>query len=104
MRGPEYPQVEQELFSWIQAAWSHDPPQPVNGEVIRKKAKQIAQTLNITGFQASNGWLCKFMERKYAHDESSSVLMETCNSSDVNSTEGTFLSLDSMQWINRKLL
>jgi hypothetical protein len=49
------------LFTWYQQARASNIP--IDGTVLREKAKIIAPKLNIDCFSASSGWLSRFKER-----------------------------------------
>lgn len=56
-----YSQLETILISWYQQARAANIP--INGTVIREKAKQIAAKIGEDSFTASNGWITRFKDR-----------------------------------------
>ena len=59
---PKFPELETDLYSWIEIARRRKvniPPQ-----VIKLKAKELAKALSIDDFTASNGWYHRFAKRK----------------------------------------
>jgi hypothetical protein len=49
------------LFTWYQQARATNIP--IDGTILREKAKIIAAQLNIDYFSASNGWVSRFKDR-----------------------------------------
>ncbi|KAL7076033.1 hypothetical protein ACQ4LE_004546 [Meloidogyne hapla] len=61
LRAPKYAELEKVLMLWLKQVRSQDVP--VTGPIIKKKAIEIANNLNILDFSASEGWLSRFKER-----------------------------------------
>jgi transposase len=57
----KYAELEQILFTWYQQSRAVNIP--IDGCIIREKAKQIAVRLAIDDFAASNGWISRFKDR-----------------------------------------
>jgi hypothetical protein len=36
---------------------------PIDGHILREKAKKIADRMQVDNFAASNGWICRFKDR-----------------------------------------
>jgi centromere protein B len=53
--------LESVLFTWYQQARASNIP--IDGTILRGKAKIIAAQLNIENFTASNGWIARFKDR-----------------------------------------
>jgi hypothetical protein len=49
------------LFTWYQQAWASNIP--IDGTILKEKAKIIAAKLNIDCFSAFSGWLSRFKHR-----------------------------------------
>jgi hypothetical protein len=49
------------LFTWYQQTWASNIP--IDGTILREKAKIIAAKLNIDYFSVSSGWLSRFKDR-----------------------------------------
>lgn len=49
------------LLTWFKYAHSQDVP--VSGPMLQEKARQFADALDVTGFDASAGWLHCFRKR-----------------------------------------
>jgi hypothetical protein len=60
-REATFTELESVLFTWYQQARASNIP--VDGTVLREKAKMIAAQLNIENVTASNGWIARFMDR-----------------------------------------
>lgn len=62
----EYPQLEEKLYEWFQK--QRDRNCPINGPLLKAKAKDIFKTLfpekDEKAFEASEGWLWKFKRRR----------------------------------------
>lgn len=61
-RPGKFPQLEECLIQWLIQCYYQNIP--VNGPILIEKAKEFAAALNITAFNASQGWLDKFKKRK----------------------------------------
>lgn len=75
----KFSELEKILFSWYQQSRAVNIP--IDGSIIREKAKQIAERLGINDFAASNGWISRFKDRhglvyKKLAGESGSVDLE----------------------------
>ncbi|TGZ73237.1 hypothetical protein CRM22_001632 [Opisthorchis felineus] len=57
-----YPELDEKLYEWFLSARSRNVP--TSGRLLQKKAIELAKSLGIEGFCASNGWLDKFQKRK----------------------------------------
>ncbi|KFM68266.1 Major centromere autoantigen B, partial [Stegodyphus mimosarum] len=57
----KYAELENILYDWYQQLQLYNIP--VDGSIVREKAKQIASDINITDFKASNGWISRFKNR-----------------------------------------
>jgi len=84
-----YEDVEQNLLQFVGLCNNNN--LPINGPIIKEKAKDIASRIGHSNFEASNGWLSRFCKRnsvhfKVIHGESGSVCQDTTN-----------------EWINSKL-
>ncbi|CAG8680966.1 14297_t:CDS:1 [Gigaspora rosea] len=55
--------LEEALALWISRA--NAALQTVTGIIIQRKATQLAEGLEVTGFNASDGWLSKFKKRHH---------------------------------------
>jgi AcrR family transcriptional regulator len=60
-RESTFAELERVLFSWYQQARASNIP--IDGTILRGKAKMIAAQLNIENFTASNGWIARFKDR-----------------------------------------
>jgi hypothetical protein len=56
-----FAELETMLFTWYQQARASNIP--IDGTILREKAKIIAAQLNIDYFSVSSGWLSRFKER-----------------------------------------
>ncbi|XP_063243689.1 tigger transposable element-derived protein 4-like [Bacillus rossius redtenbacheri] len=77
-----FKELESLLYEWFICARSSN--LPINGNVLREKAKVIALRLGIDDFSASNGWIDRFRQRhnvvyKVVCGESKSVDEETAD-------------------------
>ena len=54
-------EVDTRVYDWFKHVRAQSIP--VSGPMIQIKALEIAKELNITKFQASSGWLCRFKSR-----------------------------------------
>jgi hypothetical protein len=54
-------ELDTRLFTWFSEARAGNIP--ISGRIIQEKAMHLAQSLNVTDFKASNGWLQKFVAR-----------------------------------------
>lgn len=54
-------ELEEILFTWYQQARASKIP--IDGSILREKAKTIANELNVSNFTASNGWITRFKNR-----------------------------------------
>jgi hypothetical protein len=59
-RESTFAELESVLFMWYQQA--HASNIPVDGTILRGKAKMIAAQLNIENVTASNGWIARFKD------------------------------------------
>jgi len=59
----KYLDVEKALLAWCSLQRSTG--QNVNGVIVKRKAKELADLLNIDDFRASNGWLENFKHRHH---------------------------------------
>lgn len=57
----KFSELEKILFTWYQQSRAANIP--IDGSIIREKAKQIAERLGINDFAASNGWITRFKDR-----------------------------------------
>lgn len=57
----KYSTLEQTLLKWINEKHAHYAP--INGPLIQHKALEVANSLNITDFNATNGWLDRFKKK-----------------------------------------
>lgn len=75
-RESTFAELEEVLYKWyLQTRASNI---PIDGSILKEKAKQIALRLSVDNFSASNGWAARFKQRhglvyKKAWGESSSV-------------------------------
>jgi len=53
--------IDEICFEWFSRARSENIP--ISGEMVREKAKQIADEAGYTDFTASSGWLQKWRKR-----------------------------------------
>jgi hypothetical protein len=60
-RESTFAELESVLFTWYLQARALNIP--VDGTILRGKAKMIAAQLNIENFTASNGWIARFKDR-----------------------------------------
>lgn len=60
-RKAKFPELENALMQWFSNARSQNIP--ISGEIMKEKAKQFAEQLQISDFECSTGWLDKFKER-----------------------------------------
>lgn len=76
-----FPEVEQALLKWFETHRSKNIP--LSGVLLKEKAMDFAHLLNVTGFNASTGWLDKFKARnkivfRTLHGQARDVSNETC--------------------------
>ncbi|KAI1708382.1 tc5 transposase DNA-binding domain-containing protein [Ditylenchus destructor] len=57
----KHPELEKATVSWLKSAKSQNIK--ISGPLIQEKAKEFAKDLNITNFEASNGWLSNLKQR-----------------------------------------
>lgn len=81
-RQGEFPRLEDCLVKWIHQCRGQNVP--VGGFMLKEKAKSFAQSLGITQFSASEGWLSNFKKRhgitfKKMCGESASVDISICS-------------------------
>jgi hypothetical protein len=60
-RESTFAELESVLFMWYQQAQASNIP--VDGTILRGKAKMMAAQLNIENFTASNGWIARFKDQ-----------------------------------------
>lgn len=60
-RTPKYPQIEEYLWQWIWQCKQRNIF--IDGNCLKCKALELAETWNLPDFKASNGWLEKFKSR-----------------------------------------
>lgn len=82
MRKAQFEDVDAAVFKWFQDVRSRNVP--LTGPLIREKALEFAEMLEVENFQASVGWLNRFRERygvvtKCISGEASDVPMESIN-------------------------
>lgn len=63
LKKPTYKDVDSEVLEWFKSALIQN--LPITGKLIKKKAKDISERLEITNFKASTGWLDNW-KRRYA--------------------------------------
>lgn len=63
IRASSYPEVEEELLKWYIKTYSSSTDERPSGHALRLQALQIAKSLNIDNFSASNGWIERFKVR-----------------------------------------
>ncbi|XP_046404659.1 tigger transposable element-derived protein 6-like [Ischnura elegans] len=56
-----FAELETVLFNWFQQA--RESNIPVDGVILKEKAKIVATQLNVENFKASNGWISRFKNR-----------------------------------------
>nr|XP_037280355.1 tigger transposable element-derived protein 6-like [Rhipicephalus microplus] len=61
LRLGNFQEVDAAVLTWFKDARSQNVP--VSGPMLQEKARQFADALDITGFEASAGWLHRFRER-----------------------------------------
>ncbi|KAH8008844.1 hypothetical protein HPB51_005891 [Rhipicephalus microplus] len=61
LRLGNFQEVDAAVLTWFKDARSQNVP--VSGPMLQEKAWQFADALDITGFEASAGWLHRFRER-----------------------------------------
>lgn len=61
LRLGNFQEVDAAVLTWFKDA--HSQNVPVSGPMLQEKARQFADALDITGFEASAGWLHRFRER-----------------------------------------
>lgn len=61
LRLGNYQNVDDAVLTWFKDARQNDVP--LSGPIIQEKALQFAATLDISGFDASAGWLYRFRQR-----------------------------------------
>src|SRR5215510_14337326 len=59
-RESTFAELETVLFTWYQQARASNIP--IDGTILREKAKTIAAQLNVDNFSASNGWVSRFKD------------------------------------------
>lgn len=60
-RNVKYEDLERELVHWILQLRHYN--EPIDGTITKEKAREIADKLKLTKFQASDHWLLKFRKR-----------------------------------------
>jgi hypothetical protein len=76
-RGSNYPEVDNALALWVRA--KRQQKAPINGPLLRKKANEFAERLNVTNFDANNGFITRFVKRHDLKYESKSGESESVN-------------------------
>ena len=76
LKTTNYEDIEEHLLKFI--ALCNNNKLPVNGSMLKEKAKNIAFTIGYENFESSNGWFYRFCRRnaiffKVMHGESGSV-------------------------------
>lgn len=61
MRKSKFDEIEEILVRWLKYARSQNVP--ISAVILKEKAIEIAEELNIKDFSASNGWIERFKER-----------------------------------------
>lgn len=61
LRLGDFQEVDDAVLTWFKDARQHDVP--LSGPIIQEKARQFAFALDISGFDASAGWLYRFRQR-----------------------------------------
>lgn len=61
LRLGDFQEVDDAVLTWFKDARQHDVP--LSGPIIQEKARQFAFVLDISGFDASAGWLYHFRQR-----------------------------------------
>lgn len=63
---PKFNSVDETVSLWFNEMRAKNIP--ISGEMVKMKAKDVAEQLGIVGFAASNGWLEKFKGRYVKFD------------------------------------
>lgn len=63
MKAPKHEEIERLVAEWFHQNRTQAPDIPLDGCIIKEKAKQVAQTLGMDDFTASNGWIDRFRKR-----------------------------------------
>lgn len=58
---PDGLQIDKVCFNWFSRSRSQNIP--ISGTIVKAKAQEIAEKLNVANFRASNGWLEKWRKR-----------------------------------------
>ncbi|GBM30501.1 Tigger transposable element-derived protein 4 [Araneus ventricosus] len=61
MRKSKFDEIEEVLVRWLKDARSQNVP--ISSLILKEKAMEIAEELNIEDFGGSNGWLERFKDR-----------------------------------------
>lgn len=64
IRPLKYEAIDSAMIKWFHAMRAKN--LPISGNELKAKALQFADTFNIEGFRASEGWLDKFKKRQVA--------------------------------------
>lgn len=83
MRTAKFEDLESLLFDWYQNARCSNIP--ISGDVLKEKARAIAEDFEIQDFKASDGWLSKFLNR--FHLSSQAVCGESSKVNEKTSSE-----------------
>lgn len=60
-RKPDNPELEEAMSIWVEQAIKNE--LTLTGHLLQAKAKEFANQFEITGFNASDGWLANFKKR-----------------------------------------
>ncbi len=61
-RKAKHPEIEEQLSEWVRSRWTKK--EPVSRDLIKREAKRLHQESSESdSFSASEGWLCRFMQR-----------------------------------------
>lgn len=80
-RGSNYTEVDNALMLWFQTKRQQNAP--INGLVLKSKAKSFATQLNIPNFKASNGYISRFAKRNNIKFETKSGESESVDEDTV---------------------
>ena len=57
-------QLDGALKGWFRTARQRDIPVPISCPILQEKASDYAKQINVSSFNASNGWLTRFKTRE----------------------------------------
>lgn len=95
-RNGKYEDLEDKLVHWILQLRHHN--EPIDGTLTKEKAKEIAEELNLSKFQASDHWLLRFRKR---HEIRIGTLNGEKASADFKSAEEWLASKDVQDVISK---